>query len=213
MLLAAHIAGAGSGRRLRHQVLEVERSRRHVHAVAVAGARPLLARSVGVDLDPQPVRVAEVERLRDAVVGGAVDRPARADDAIDRGRQLATRGMKPGHVEPPRAPRRCGHGVAHGAQHERRALALRPQRGAVLIVVDQLESQRLRVEGDAAGQVGDRQVDCADAQRGVDLAGARRDGCGPRSHQLRGYYAHTGAWSPAPCRRASGHAHADKLRA
>ena len=63
--------------RLREQVLQVERQRDHVHAVPVAGALPALARPVGVELDPEAVGVAQVERLGDAVVGGALERPRR----------------------------------------------------------------------------------------------------------------------------------------
>src|SRR5438105_5901728 len=58
---------------LGEQRLQVERRIEHRDAVAVFGARPLLARPVTVELDPVLVRVAEIDRLADAVVARAVD--------------------------------------------------------------------------------------------------------------------------------------------
>jgi hypothetical protein len=60
-----------------------EVQRRRAAGVAEVG-RPLLARAVGGELDPDAVRVGEVDRLVRAVVGGAVDL-GRGDRQADRG--------------------------------------------------------------------------------------------------------------------------------
>ena len=61
-------------------------------------------------------------------------------------------------------------------------LAVRAEPRGALVAGDQRESQRVRVEVDAAGHVGDRERHGADAQRGVDRARCRLDGYGLRSH-------------------------------
>ena len=96
---------------LREQVLQVERQGDHVHALAVRRAFPAVAGSVGVDLDAEPVGIAQVERLGDAVVGSAVDRPAGARNAPHGGGERGSRGVKPGDVEEPGARRRRGSGI------------------------------------------------------------------------------------------------------
>ena len=55
------------GRNRIHDRLQVKRQGRYRHAVTVPG--PRIAGSVGVDLQPVAVRVIEVERLADTVVG------------------------------------------------------------------------------------------------------------------------------------------------
>src|SRR5712692_7192017 len=50
------------------QRLQVERRVEHRDAGAVFRARPFLAWPVAVELDPVPVRVAQIDRLADAVV-------------------------------------------------------------------------------------------------------------------------------------------------
>ena len=57
------------GLQLAEDAVEVERQ--GVHLQLAVGVAPLLARAVPVDLDPVALRVAEVERLADQVVGGA----------------------------------------------------------------------------------------------------------------------------------------------
>src|SRR5579871_4118725 len=74
------------GRVLVEQRLQVERAREHRHALAATvGARPLLDGTVAVELDAVAVVVGEVDRLADAVVGGALER--------DPGREHAPEGI------------------------------------------------------------------------------------------------------------------------
>ena len=64
------------------EALQVERQ--GVHLEVAAGDRPLCPGTVAVELDPVVLRVGEVERLADEVVGGAGEPPARTDDAAQR---------------------------------------------------------------------------------------------------------------------------------
>ena len=54
-----------------------EAVRDHGDFLAAGRARPLLTRPVPIELDPVAVGIAEVERLADAVVGGALEGDAR----------------------------------------------------------------------------------------------------------------------------------------
>ena len=60
------------------QRVEIERRAEHRDG-AVVPTRPLLLGPVAVELDAVLVRIAEVDRLADAVVAGAVDRVARRE--------------------------------------------------------------------------------------------------------------------------------------
>ena len=71
------------------QTVEVERQGCHLQAVT--RTRPLLTRAVAVDLDPVPIRVRQIERLADQVVGGAVERPAGLGQPGQREREVAPR--------------------------------------------------------------------------------------------------------------------------
>ena len=122
----ASTAAVGSCSALRQQVLEVERQRDHVHAVPVRRPLPLLARAVGVDLDAQAVRVAQVQRLGYAVVGRAFE-SASAPLATRRTvvGERGPRGVKPGDVEQAGAARR----------RRRRRRAMRGERERRMLVV------------------------------------------------------------------------------
>ena len=72
----------GGASELREQIVEVERKRGHLqHAVLL---RPLAARPIVVELDAVAVRVGEVERLADQMVGGAVEAGAGLGEADER---------------------------------------------------------------------------------------------------------------------------------
>src|SRR4029077_18589810 len=72
----------GGRGRFREPRLNIERRAEHRNALAVLRAGPLFARAVPVQLDPVPIRVTEVDRLADAVIGRATDRDARLDEAL-----------------------------------------------------------------------------------------------------------------------------------
>lgn len=160
--------GGGLVERLREQVLEVERQGGHVQAVAVAGALPALARSVGVELDAEAVGVAEIQRLGDAVVGGALERPARAGDAPHAVGERGAAGMQPGDVVEAGGAARQRRGSGDVAEYERRALEVRAEPRDVLLAGDQRQAEHALVEVGAARQVAHGERDRADAQIGVD---------------------------------------------
>ena len=125
---------AGRARRgLREQVVEVERQGDHVDAVAVGGALPLLARAVGVELDAEAVGIAEVQRLGDAVVGGALERPAGGGDTPHALCERGTRGVQPGDVVEAGGARGKRRGVGDVAEHERGVKRIGPEAGEVLL--------------------------------------------------------------------------------
>ena len=88
----------GRGRRidLAQDRLDVELLGRH-HDQAVL-ALPALARPVVVDLDAVALGIVEIERLADAVVGGAGDRHAVARDVQDPARMVLPRRHQEGGV-------------------------------------------------------------------------------------------------------------------
>ena len=76
------------------QVLQIKPLRGHGER-AVGVARPFLLRAVAVELDAVPVRIAQIERLADAVVAGPVERDAGLDRA-GAARRRAPRGSDRG---------------------------------------------------------------------------------------------------------------------
>src|SRR5436305_2910191 len=68
----------------RQQRVEVDGRVVHLNALAVRRARPLLLGTVAVELDAVPVRVTQVDRLRDAMVGRALQRPSRLAESAQR---------------------------------------------------------------------------------------------------------------------------------
>ena len=110
-------------------------------AAAVRRPRPLLLRPVAVELDAVAVRVAQVDRLGDAVVGGAVDRPLRVDEPLERVAELRpVRVADRDVVEAGRAGRR------------RRAAARLPRVQAEVVVVAAGRDERRLVAVSAASR-------------------------------------------------------------
>ena len=72
---------------LTEQVVEIERTREHFHATG-SRARPLFARAIPIQFDAVFVWIAEIERFAHAVVGRAVERDTRPDQALKRVSQL-----------------------------------------------------------------------------------------------------------------------------
>ena len=92
--------GAG---RLGQERLHVERPRHH-RDLAVRVARPFLAWAVAVELDAVSVRVAQVERLADAVVGGTVELDPGRRQPAQRVGQGGAIGIAHGDVVETRVP-------------------------------------------------------------------------------------------------------------
>src|SRR4029077_7511071 len=61
------------------------------HPQRAVDDRPLLARTVAIDLDPVAILVREVQRFADAVVRGALHHRARRDETTEGDRQIVAR--------------------------------------------------------------------------------------------------------------------------
>ena len=64
--------GPVGGGQLVGEVAQVQRQRRHLELAAVVA--PLVARAVAVELDAVAVRIGQIQRLADEMVGDAVQR-------------------------------------------------------------------------------------------------------------------------------------------
>ena len=78
---------------LGEQVVQVEWPRVHRHLLSWRRLRPLILGPVPVELDPVVVWIVQIERLADAVVGGA----AEGDPVVDQALQGVGEGA-PGRV-------------------------------------------------------------------------------------------------------------------
>ena len=118
--LQVHVADARPRRhrRRRRPAASASRSSRSSASVTIrtprpsGGLLPALARAVGVDLDPEAVGVAQVQRLRDAVVGGALERPAALREAPRVSASAARVGCSHATWKRPVARRGQGRGAA-----------------------------------------------------------------------------------------------------
>ena len=99
-----HRGGRRLATGLAEQALEIERQRRHLDRVR--RHRPLVARPVTVELDAVPLRIGEVERLRDEVVGRTRERPTGAGHPAQRACQVCPGRHEQRKVKEPGRPRR-----------------------------------------------------------------------------------------------------------
>ena len=133
------------------------------------GPLPLRARPVRVDLDAQSVRIAQVQRLGDAVVGRAVDRPAGARDAPHGVRERRARRVQPGDVKQPVRPGGASTRLRDAGQLEQRVLGA-PTEAARGRPRGTRPAARARARRSrrCAGTSLDGERHRADAERGVD---------------------------------------------
>ena len=156
---------------LGEEAAEVERER--VHAEHSAGDGPLVARTVAIELDAVPLRVGQVERLADEVVGGAAQTPARGDHPAERKREVGARGDEDRQVEKPRRVLRPRRSVRGGLElHER--LAVDAERGD-RPVLDDLQPDGLLVEPRQPFDVADAEPDRPEPGVGRQLTHRRWD--------------------------------------
>ena len=146
---------------LAEQALEIERKRRHLDRVT--GERPFVARPVAVELDAVPLRVGEVERLGDEMVGGSGERPARTGHPAQRACEVGPRRHEEREVEEAGRPRRARRRVRiRDELDERRPVDA--ERDDVPSAAERLEADRRLVE----------------LAQPVDVAGAQPDRAEPR---------------------------------
>src|SRR6266508_1765306 len=179
---AAHRSWTVSGTGFGEQRVQVERLADHGDALAVERQRPLLPWTVAVELEPVAVGIVEVDRLADAVIGGAGDGNLRLDEPFQRIRQRSAGRIAHGHVVEAGRP-----GWRRGA-----ALRLPGVEPDVMVIVAGREESRLvahpllllepedvSVERECAVEVGDLQVNMPDVHSGVDWPSHVRTVLGP----------------------------------
>jgi hypothetical protein len=147
--------------RLGEEIVEVERERRHLDRVA--RERPLLPRAVAIQLDPIALGIRQVERLRDEVVGGAAQAPARAGDTSQSAGEVGARRDEEREVKEARGAGRTRRRVRIVHELDERC-AVRAER-------------RDAVDGRERFQADRRLVERAEA---LEVAGAQADGAEPR---------------------------------
>jgi hypothetical protein len=164
---------AGDLARLRQQRLEVER--RVVHRdLPVLGARPLLTWAVAVELDPISIRVAQVDRLADSVIGCTTDRDARIPEAAERIAQRRSIRIADRNVVEARRPRwRRGAAAAlPGVDAEMMVIAAgAEERRLVADAQDEVEPEHVAVEAERPVDVRDFQMDVPDVDARIDRRG------------------------------------------
>ena len=170
------------------RLLAVDRRQQRRRSPAAPGRRRSrgprghsLARPVGGELDAVAVGVGQVDRLVGAVVRGALDRRARRRQADGGAGELLAAGVQQRVVvEAGVAARRAGLRVLVQHDDGLGAVAELGRRGVVAV---HAQAERPLVPGDGAVDVGDGQLDGAEAQRGGQCRHAAQDGVSVR---LRG---------------------------
>ena len=139
--------------------------------VPAAVAGPLVSGAVPVELDAVLVGVAEVEGFADAVVGGAVEGDAGGDEAAEGVGEVGAGGVEDGEVvEAGGAGRgRLAAEALPGVEADVVVVAAGGEEGGgVADALGDLEAEDAVVEGEGAVEVGDLEVDVADAGLRVD---------------------------------------------
>src|SRR5665213_288508 len=163
---------------LRHpllqQILQIEAMREHRER-SVRCPRPLFFRPVPIKLDAVLVGIAQVKRLADAVVAGAVKRNAGADHAMERIRQRGPARIEDGGViEPRRSRRRRTAAFAlPGVQADVVMIAAGRNEGRLQTpALHQFEAEHAAIKSERALEVGDLEMNMPDAGAGDDGRGA-----------------------------------------
>ena len=165
---------------LLQQRLDIQPLREH-RELAVRPERPLLLRPVPIELDAVVVGIAQIERLADAVVAGAVERDAGRHQAAERvGERGARRIEDRDVIEAGRAGRRRRAALAlPGVEADVVVIAAGRDEGRLRAhALHQLEAEHAAIEGERAVEVGDLEVDVADPGAGMD-GWALRHGAAP----------------------------------
>src|SRR3954469_19375877 len=158
-----------------------EVQRRRSAGVHVLVGRPAVARAVGGELEPVAVGVGQVDRLVRAVVGRAVDRRVGRDQAHRLTGELLARGIQQRDVV--EAGMATGAAGARALVQDDDLVVAGPERGHAVLAAQDAQPERRLVERQRALEVGDVDVDGAEAQR----RGERRCAAGggvARAHDL-----------------------------
>jgi hypothetical protein len=167
--------------------IEVEESGGHGE-VAGGGARPLVGGAIPIEFHAILIRVAEVEGLAYAVVGGAIEGDVGGDETAEGVGEGGPGGVEDGDVIEAgcMGGRRGAAGAVPGVQADVMVVSAGEEEGgAGAVTLCHFETQHVAIECDCAVKIGDLQVNVADAGLGVNGvcwdshgAGARVNLCG-----------------------------------
>src|SRR5215208_5572546 len=149
---------------LSEEALNVEGPCHHCES-AFGSARPLLLRTVPVQLDAVAVGIPQVQRLEDAVVRGSVDGVVGFQEPLESKGEVMSLGVEDGEVEEPCRMRRSRVGVAAhpGVQADVVVVSARGEEDCVVSVpLGHLESENVPVEAKGPLDVRHLQVNVAD---------------------------------------------------
>ena len=155
---------------LPEQILEIQPLREHRQR-SIRRARPFLLRPVAVELDAVLVGIAQIQRLADAVVAGAVKLDAGLDHAIQRIRQRRARRIENGGVKQPGGARRrrMAAFAFPGVEPDVMVIAAgRNERRAGAHPLHHLEAEHAAIEPQRAFEIGDLEMDMPDPGAGND---------------------------------------------
>ena len=155
---------------LPQQLLQIQPFREHRQR-SIRRARPFFLRPVAVELDAVLVGIAQIQRLADAVVAGAVELDAGLDHAIQRIRQRRARGIENGGVKQPGGAwrRRMAALAFPGVEADVMVIAAgRNERRTGAHPLHHLEAEHAAIEPQRAFEIGDLEMDMPDAGAGND---------------------------------------------
>ena len=155
---------------LPQQILQIQPLREHRER-SVRRARPFLLRPVAIELDAVLVGIAQIKRLADAVVAGAVELDAGLDHAIQRIRQRRARGIENGGVKQPGGAwrRRMAAFAFPGVEPDVVVIAAgRNERRTGAHPLHHLEAEHAAIEPQRAFEIGDLEMDMPDPGAGDD---------------------------------------------
>ena len=154
------------------------RSSRRVYICTLPSApRPSFLGAIPIELDAVLVGIAQIERFRDPVVAGAVERDAGRDQPAQRIGELGPRRIEDGEmVEAGRAGRRrLPAGALPGVQPDMVMIAAGRDEGRLRpVALHQLEAEHAAIESERTIKIRDLQMHMADADTGIDRAGEAR---------------------------------------
>ena len=180
--------GAGTGGGFAEEAFEVEAAGVHGE-IAFDVVGPEVAGAIPVEFDAVVVGVAEVDGFADAVVGGAFERNFGGEDAAESGGEFGAGGVDDGGV----VEAGCAGGRRVAAEAFPRVeadvmviAAGGEEGGGVAHALHDLQAENAGVELDGAFEVGDLEVDVADADAGMGDVGLRGLIVGRgRTHSIR----------------------------
>ena len=144
-------------------------------ALGVAG--PLVAGAVAIEFDPVAIGVAEVEGFADAMVGGALQRDAGCDEALESVGEFGAVWIEDCEVIKAGAVRgrRRGAAALPCIEGYVMVIAAGGKEGGLRHPLRYLEAENAVIEGEGAFNIGHFQMNVADMRLGMDGRGLLPD--------------------------------------